>query len=234
MLNQNYLKIPKSFAEYCLHNKITSQAKTYVYLKMSCSGKIRLNNKAVNTACQKLNISRGTFYRHLKYLKTLNWIGYSKKSRIYFIRSFNYVCKKESLEGRTCAVFSSDWFSRFKAFLSGAVIGYLVKHQRKSERKKRRSKQTYYDVATKAISKIMNIPESTAYKLKQLAHKNSFIDKKKNLKSTGIHIKYLNLYRESNPDIAHKTIGYNNEIYICMPDKVKGLLRYKTNRSLNM
>lgn len=92
---QATINLPKSFAEHCLVNKRHSQAKTYVYLKMNCSGELRLNNDVVNLACKRLSISRGTFYRHLTDLKRWDWIGYSKQSKIYFIRSFSYtfLCK---------------------------------------------------------------------------------------------------------------------------------------------
>lgn len=228
---QSTINLPKSFAEHCLVNKRHSQAKTFVYLKMICSGKIRLNNDVVNLACKRLSISRGTFYRHLNDLKRWDWIGYSQQSRIYFIRGFKRICELENLEGKTCAVFSSEWFKTFKAFLSGSVIGYLVKQQKKAERKKRRSSQLK-PVATKAISKIMNIPESSAYTLKQIATKAKFIYKERDYFKTGIHPMYRAWFKTSNPELSHKVVVFDNQLCICKPDLVKGLLKYKTNRHL--
>lgn len=198
---------------------------------MICSGKIRLNNDVVNLACKRLSISRGTFYRHLNDLKRWDWIGYSEHSKIYFIRSFKRICEIENLEGKTCAVFSSEWFKTFKAFLSGTIIGYLVKQQKKAERKKGRSSQLK-PVATKAIAKIMNIPESTAYTLKQIAHQANYITKERDFKRTGVHAKYKQWFKTSFPDIAHKVVNRQNMLCICLPDRVGELLRYKTNRHL--
>jgi len=227
---QSTLNIPKSFSSYCLSNKIV-EAKTYVFLKMQCSGKIRFSRAIIKKACKVLGISRGTFYRHVGLLKQRNWIGYNSQSQIYFIRSFKYVCNKENLEGRTCTVFSSKWFKSFKAFCSGSVIGYLVKHQRKAERKKGRSKQSR-PVATSAIIKIMNIPESTAYQLKQIASKAGFIKKRRDFLDTGISSFQIKSFRKVYPEISHKAVSHKGTVQLCKPDLCTECLRYKTDKSL--
>ena len=198
---------------------------------MCCSGKIRFSATLIKKACNAMGISRGTFYRHVEWLKQRNWVGYNSQSKIYFIRSFKTIFKIENLEGRTCTVFSSKWFKTFKAFCSGSVIGYLVKHQRKAERKKGRSNQSR-PVATSAISKIMNIPESTAYNLKQLASKHKFIHKQRDFYNTGISSFQIKRFRNVYPEIAYKTVSHKGTVQICKPDMCKELLRFKTSRSL--
>lgn len=178
-----------------------------------------------------MGIDRSTFYKHVGWLKQRNWIGYNRESKIYFIRSFKYVFKQENLEGKTCTVFSSKWFKSFKAYCSGSIIGYLVKHQRKAERKKGRSNQSR-PVATSAISKIMNIPESTAYQLKQIATKAGYITKKRDFHCTGISSTYIQSFKKAFPDIAHKVVSHKKKVKICKPDLCNDCLHFKTSRSL--
>lgn len=228
-MKQKDIYIPKALCSHALSKKCVPQLRLYEYLKMSCSGKRIINKPFVQQACQDLNIHRSTFYRLLSWLKSKKWVTKSTESGLYFIISHERLLKKEGLKGNTAAYFIADWFDRFKAFLSGCVIGYLVKHQRKAERKNGRSNKPR-PVATNAIAKILNIPESTAYHYKQQATQHHFIFKDRQFQHTGIHIKYLDSFRSVHPDIAFKTVGYNNEVCVCLPDLVEEGLLYKTKR----
>lgn len=225
-MKQTDIYIPKALCSYALSNKCVPQLRLYEYLKMSCSGKRTISNPFVKKACKTLKIHRSTFYRHLSWLKSKKWITKSH-SGYYFIISHTRLLKKEGLKGNTACYFISDWFNAFKAFLSGSVIGYLCKHQKKAERKNGRSNKLW-PVATTALASILDIPESTAYTYKQQATTNNFITKQRAFTSTGVHVKYLSEFKKVNPDIAHKVVAKNNQVLICEPDMCCGNLKYKT------
>jgi len=111
----------------------------------------------------------------------------------------------------------------------GLVVGYLVKHQDKAERKKGRSNKLY-PVATKAIAKILDIPKSTAFKYKQQATNKGFITKERRYEHTGIHIKYLQHFKKVNTSIAHRVVGHNDSVCICLPNVYEANLKYSSLR----
>lgn len=228
-MKQTDIYVPKAIAHYALSNKCVSELRLFVYLKMSCSGKLAIDGAYRRKACKDLSISRSTFYRLLNSLKQRDWVCYSKRSGLYFIIGFGRLLKKEGLKGNTTGYFVFEWFDRFKAFLSGLVITYLCKHQKKAERKKGRSNKLW-PVASKALALILNIPESTAYYLKKKAWQSDFITKVRNYRNTGISGSYIHEFRESYPDLAYKTIIDNKEIKVCLPDLVSGFVKCKTKR----
>lgn len=229
LLKQTDIYIPKALAHYALSNKCVPELRLFVYLKMSCSGKLAIDKAYREKACKDLNISRSTFYRLLNGLKERDWVCYSERSGLYFIIGFRRVLKKEGLKGNTAGYFVADWFDRFKAFLSGLVITYLCKHQKKAERKKGRSNKLS-PVASKALALILAIPKSTAYTLKKKAHESDFISKVRDYRSTGISGSYINEFRQTHPEVAHRAVVDNGQIKLCMPDLVSGFVRCKTKR----
>ena len=196
---------------------------------MSCSGKRYISKPFVKKACNDLSIHRSTFYRLLRWLKEHGWVSKSNRSGYYFILGHGKLLKQKNLKGNTTAYFMAEWFDSFKAFCSGLVIGYLVKHQEKAERKNGRSNKLY-PVATKALSKILDIPQSTAFKYKQQATEKGFVHKERRYKNTGIHIKYLESFKDQFTELAHKVVGHNNNICVCLPNVYRSKLLYKTKR----
>ena len=194
---------------------------------MSCSGKRRISKPFVKKACQHLNIHRSTFYRLLRWLKEHGWVTKSNRSQLYFILGHEELLKQKNLKGNTTARFYMEWFESFKAFCSGLVVGYLVKHQEKAERKKGRSNKLY-PVATKAISKILDIPQSTAFRYKKQATNKGFISKTRQYYNTGIHIKYLDHFRSINDEIAHRVVGHDDNVCLCLPNLYKANLKYSS------
>lgn len=228
-MKQQQIYVPKVLCSWALSNKRTQQLKLYEYLKMSCSGKRRISKPFVKKACKDLSIHRSTFYRLLQWLREHKWVSKSNRSQLYFILGHEKLLQQKNLKGNTTARFQLEWLDSFKAFCCGLVVGYLVKHQRKAERKKGRSNKLY-PVATKALSKILDIPKSTAFHYKQQATEEGFISKERRYKNTGIHIKYLEHFKKVNTDIAHKVVGNNDCICVCMPNEYEDHLKYSSLR----
>lgn len=196
---------------------------------MSCSGKRRITSPFVKKVCKDLDIHRSTFYRHLRWLCEHDWIHKSGRSDLFFIISHSRLLKQKNLKGNTAAYFRAGWFRSFKAFCSGCVIGYLCKHQKKAGRKNGRPNKPS-TVATKALAKVLHIPMSTAYNLKQIAHSNNYITKRFNYRDTHIHKKNKGWFKKAFSEIAHKVVEYNGRLVVCLPDICEGNLRYNTKR----
>lgn len=226
---QTDIYIPKALSAYVLTERVHQEFRLFIYLKMSCSGKVCIDKDYVEKACTTLKIGRSTFYRQLQRLKRMQWVHKSSRSGLYFIKGFARLLEKENLKGKTATYFVSEWFDRFQAFLSGSVIGYLCKHRRKAERKKGRSNKLS-PVATSALASILSLPQSTAYQLKKKASQYNFITKVRWLKETGVLSCYRKQVSKAYPESAHRLINRCGMLYWSMPDLCCEELKYKTKR----
>lgn len=233
-----YLYIPVEMCALAIRNKFIRPFQLYVYLKSTCSGKTKINRVELKTIATTLGLkSVRTVKNNLKLLLKSNWIGHSKTSGYYFIRGFDKVSKTYDFKCRTAARFNTDEILKFKAFITGAVIGKLVNVQRskgwKTERKKSRSKQinrpfsSYFPVSNNAIANILKISVSTAFQLKKLASKADYIDVHKNLAPIPISLGHLNHFKKANEGIANKIIVRKGIPYIQQPDTVLPKIYFK-------
>lgn len=238
-----YLLIPVEMCDYALRNKCVREVQLYVYLKSICDGRLLLAKGEFKLVSEDLGLkSVKTIRRHLNALQGKNWIGYSKELECYYIRGFEAIRRMEGFDSRTGAEFDIREIKSIKAFICGAVIGYLVTSQKRkewlTERKNRRSQQVihssskYYPVAGKALAKILNISISTAHEHKRLAHKAGYVTIKNNRRLVKVDVKYVDDYRRSYPDIAHKVRVINDKVFIQEPDKVRSNLRFKSRKKI--
>lgn len=201
----------------CIKNREEKQLQLYLYLNIISSGKIKSEDIDFGELSRVLSIkTHKTIKSYLNNLLERKWIGYSNKSKIYFIRSFDKIRQIENIESKTAAVFSIEYFSNFKAWCGAVLYAYLYRKTRWSKYKKsasykEKASQTIYTaplflpIATTGFSKYFDISIGQASKLKKLAFDAGFIDVRKNFENTTIPIQEKELFKKyGNSNIANK------------------------------
>lgn len=236
--------IPTQLCQFAFVNKFIRPFQLYIYLKSVGSGKIKITDDIKIEIGKEIGLgSKRAVSNNLHLLLARNWIGFCKKSRYYYIRSFDRVKKIEGFKRQTAAEFHFKDIKKMKAFLIAAVITKLINQQKRRERELERKKgrsipsscdrQLYFPVANLALSKILNIAISTAFEHKKIAQKAGFIKVKKEFVrcklSDGKFVKatYKNHAKAANSKIAHKIRVRNNYLWIQQPDKILSKIRLK-------
>lgn len=180
--------LPIEMCQGALMNKTVRELQVFIWLKMYCSGKLKITAEVLRKIKADLGIkSVKTVWAGIKSLLNKGWITLSRKSGYFFIKSFERIRELEGFTKRTGAEFNFKDIKNFKGFLVGAVISQLVAVQKKkewmlaTERKKGGSKTVaskphlYYPVANEALAKMFDVSISTAFEWKKLAKEAGFI-----------------------------------------------------------
>ncbi|MCH8905169.1 MAG: hypothetical protein IIA45_14805 [Bacteroidetes bacterium] len=213
-------------------------------MKFVCSGAIKIRNKDLGLIAFDLKIkSTKTVKKHLQILVEKNWLGYIPSSHTYVVRGFEKIRMMEGFKTRSAAEFCFCDMDKFKAFLAGALISYLVNFQKRKEREcervnKGRSNHhshnflPFYPIANLALAKILNVSISTAFSLKLKARKAKFIAIKKNYSDTGIDYVYISEYKKYNPEEKKRIIVKDKKIFLLGPDLVLPGVRFKSRKKI--
>ena len=209
----------------CLRNREEKQLQLYLFLSIITSGKIKSDDIDYNELSRVLGIkTHKTIKCHLNALLQRNWIGYSNKSKNYFIRGFDKIKEIEKITTKTAAVFSIEYFSNFKAWCGSILYAYLYRKTRWSKYKKsasykEKASQTIYTaplflpVATTGCSKFYKISVGQASKLKKLAFEAGFIDVRKNYKNSNIVLEEKELFKKyGDTNLANKVRVRNGQV----------------------
>lgn len=238
------IKVPVELCQFVLRQKMLPSFKIYLLLKMTTSGKCRLekwDKIMYSEFCGYTSIK--SFDNNLKKLQSLNWIGYNEKTFYYFIRGFAFIQRQHQLlKSRTGFWFAIQDNQDFDAVIYGAVIGYLSKHQGKMQRadqKNGRSNQTlckspgYYPVANRALTKILNISVSTASMMKRRAEESGAIDvKRKRICEPATHDVFKRLEPDYPKEIDIPFI-WKSRIYYRFPDFIRANLKYGMRKKID-
>lgn len=193
------------------HREIT----LFLFLKMTTSGRVKIQGKKKSEIMQVLSIGESTLYRRLRTLMEWNWVGYDSKTRVYYIRGFKYIYEKEDFISKTAVKIRLQDLLRLQTFSFSASVGYLLRSQsrrkgRGAERSTWRSKQSpasnYRPVAICVMESLFSLSEGTIIELKKLAIHYGYLKRKRGYKC---------LYHVSN---------HSREYYRCFPEHW-GLLR---------
>lgn len=110
-------------------------------MKITCSGKIRADELDYDEISRVMGIKTPkTLKTHLNSLLERKWVGYSKKSNIFFIRGFDKVQSLENTKTKAAAVFRIEYFSNFKAWCGAVLFAYLYRRYRWSKFRESASK----------------------------------------------------------------------------------------------
>lgn len=239
----SYLIIPVEMCQYAIREKLVRPFQLYVWLNVSCSGKMKIVKRDLKPIAEALGLKSGkSIQNNLKLLLKLNWIGYDPVSQYYFIRGFEKIRAMYGFKSRTGGEFDLREIKHFKGFLAGVVIGYMVNQQKKrewaSERKNWRSKHlvhhpaSFYPIANRALSKVLNMSVSTAHNLKSLANKAGYILIKQNLINTGFDSCNLRFYLKALPENQPKVRCDDRKILLQEADLINPTIRFKSRKKI--
>ena len=231
--------IPVDLCIHTLKNKLSRSFQLYILLKSSCSGKRLITQNDRYNLANDLDLNIKTINNHFNKLQLLNWVGYNPKSGYYFIRSFDRVKEIQNLNYRSAAEFDPKEIKKFKAFIIGAVIGYLVNSQKKDRRlepKKahyNRSRPgrhpSYFPISSEVLANILNVSQPTAHRYIELAKKAGYIRiKKNNLIPTGISVKHYQGIKKTFPDSNLRI--KNNQLFIQKANSFASNIHFKTQK----
>jgi hypothetical protein len=243
MHNPNYILIPIDLCFFSITNRFERPFQLYMHLKSKCDGVIKINSSELKEIANELGLkSTKTIQSNLKKLIQKNWIGYNENNGCYYVRGFDSLKLRESFTRRTAAEFDSKDIKKFKAFLAGAVIGYLAisqkRRKQRAEREMRRSNQAlcnlsnYFPVAGMGLAKILSISCSKASRLKIDARKARYIRVKKNFNELTILANEAAHYKKVNPEAINKMRYRKQKMWEQLPDLVLPLIRFKRRKKM--
>jgi len=238
------IKVPVELCQFVLRQKMLPAFKIYLLLKMTTSGKCRLekwDKIMYSEFCGYTSFK--SFDNNLKNLRSLNWLGYNERTCYYFIRSFASIQKQHQLlKSRTGFWFAIQDMQDFDGVIYGAFIGYLSKHQGKLQRadqKNGRSNQTlckspgFYPVANRALAKILNISVSTASMMKRRAEEEGAIEViRKRIVTPATYSSFRILQTHYSDEIL-KPILWKSKFYQRFPDLVRANLKYGMRKKID-
>ena len=217
-------------------------------LKMISSGYLSLNTHALEEISSIRKCHRKTIKKHLEDLVQQGWI--SIHNEIIYIRSFQYISKKQYKADRVLLEFLPCYLNTTRAYLIGGFIGMLTYAQKgkkfsktkrgegacKSHNKGTSSYQhkhppCYYPIANLVISKVLHIDISTASKYKAEALKEGFIDIHKSFKMENLNVDQVNLQRTVNSDFQEIYRVRKGEVQSVGIDHVKCRLKFKRKKN---
>jgi len=242
---KNYFLIPVSICQYVLTQKMVTTFQVYMAMKSLSSGIMNVDTGMKNKIAAQLNLTTRTIELELKKLVRLNWVG--KKNKTYYVRSFMYLQSITGSEIKTGVIFEKSELRTLRAFLIGAVIGYLVnvnrlKIKRENKRasgyhKKKGYKSTealslsYMPVANIVIAKILNCSLSTASVYKNEAYNCNYIEVVSNFKTYPLQPNHIEVFKKAQPDIAKRLRLVDGKVCEMMPDKVLSLMKFKKRKN---
>ncbi len=244
MKGSHYIFVPVEICQWAIKNKFIRPFQVYVELKMMCNGCMRLENTELRFIAKSLGLkSIRAIRNNIKILLDSNWIGYDIKTGVYYIRGFEKVRKMYGFKRRTGAEYNTKEIKNFKAFIAGAVIGYLVNVQRRHKRLGARNNgrayhpihnaNEYFPVANAALAKILGISISTASELKHLAQGHGYVLIRKRYKKTNKDGKFKNQIKKANPEISLKVRVVNGEVMLQEPDEALSCIRFKRRKKID-
>jgi len=236
--------IPVELCQWALANKHVRELQVFIWLKMNCSGKIKITPEVLHNITKELGLkSAKTVKSAISVLMDRKWITFSKRSGYYFIKGFESIRKKEGFKRKTAVEFSIRDIRRFKGFLVAAVISNLIAVQKKrewlSERKNGRSKteghlpSLFFPVANIVIAKIFKISLSTAWEWKKLAQKQRFIRVRRNSKALKVDTNLLPALRKYSDDSLSAKLRFSKgKIQEQLPDTIATNLTLKSRKKI--
>lgn len=121
------LQIPVELTRFVYHNGLITPFAIYLYLKLFSDGKLHQTSEVFGQMRNQLRLADNrTFKKHLGKLLELGWMGYSSKSGIYFIRSFDYLRIMLSLKKRRAATFVLQDLRHLQTYLVGVILSAKI------------------------------------------------------------------------------------------------------------
>lgn len=247
--------------EFCNAEKCIKALQVFLYLKSK--GDI-INEKMIDFKDIKKVIkvcTRRTFNKHIGKLIQLNWIGYNKGSKNYFIRSFKKICLGNNFVKKSGVVFDYSNFSQFKSFVEASIICHDINKQEYACKKAFIKKMgiaalkkggalqaenrlylgfaAYSGKSNVGLSKLLHCGKSQANRAKINAKKNRYLNTRKHIRVLeeldGYNRAIKSDFGNSN-NIQFRTVKINGkkitQVYQQLHDEIIPMLRFKRIRGI--
>lgn len=181
--------VPLPVLQKAITEKAHREIALFLFLKMTTSGRLKLEGRKKAEVLQVLNISESTLYRYLSTLLKWDWMGYDPSREVYYVRGFKrvYELENEFIAKTAVRVKIEDLF-HMQSYSFSAWLGYLLRAQsswkrRGAEQKTRCSQQSpasiYRPVALTIMKQFFKLSKDTAIKLKKQAISNGYIKRQR-------------------------------------------------------
>jgi hypothetical protein len=181
-----YLKIPVDLCVYAFHHQLLKPFKLYILLSALTQGNVILSSDDLRLIADMLKYKTDKSVKNnLRRLVAVGWVGYDPFSGRYWIRGFDELRKRLSLENRKAVEFGLEDMENFEVFCFSAIVGKIIIRQdwrRRSARMKSGSafpdlpfKPGYFAMSNDYLSKVMHISRSRVSQYKKLA-KERYLD----------------------------------------------------------
>ncbi len=239
-----YFLIPVALCQYAIKNRQLKEFHLFIAMKVISSGKVDWNIESKNILAAKMGVSVRTIENIVRKLLLTNWVN--KNGNKIYLRNFDFIVKQLELTIGTGVEFYSADLANFRAFSSGAVIGYLARVQKiKNEKEKRRSglhkkrgnnstgRSSFFPVANAAIANVFGCSVSTACNYKLNAVKHGYIFQEEALKYfEGLDPKNIITLKKGFPEKAKRFKRQGKKVVEQLPSLIAPRLRYKTRKNL--
>lgn len=222
--------IPVEMIQEVLTKREVNAFKVYVVMNHYHNGYFKASKSSYEFIMKHCAIkSLKTVRKHLKTLIRLGYLGFDGKT--YYIRSYQRFIKKNKYR----VEFSTNYLKNWKAYLSGAFVGYLAYQQRKVEKAIRSQTNgasnqklpSSFPVSNESVKSTLKYSIANSHYTKDLAHIKGFMFKE----SGGNQL--IEVTKEA--FLIHKRnlqgcFLIKDKVYKRLPDKVTPLLRYKRGK----
>lgn len=233
--------IPLPLAEKAVSESLHREVALYLFLKHETDGYIKLTGANKQYVLAYFNITDSTLYRRLSFLKERDWIGHDPETCTYFVRGYSHIYKTETeFVSNTAVEFNEKALCEFEVYAFAAVIGYLVKHQIKQQKrrgngqKKRCPNQapvsTYQKVAISALEQILNRSYQSIVNLKKHALKSNYLKRKKTYIEICDSDVFNSMYYKAYPSHWGRVRKLYDKIVLVGIDQFECQLRFKSKR----
>jgi hypothetical protein len=212
---------------------------------------VQYSNDNIKVWATDLNKSSKWIKSALDWMISKGWITVNSKRKSYRIISYNQLHRKLRLTTMSGVVFEEDDFSNFKVFCNAALIDYVIRVKKYSDKKNKRSVSSmggtsmnhnisfprgFYPMPISYLAAYLNISTTTAFNMKKSAREHNYIsvkyqaEKLEFIKSKSDLLNYLKSYPDNKPYIRKR--GRNEYVYISA-DLIKSDLFIKRKRLKN-
>lgn len=182
----NYLKLPCELALFALREDKIKQAACYTASHLIYSGNAHSSDKPVHTIASATGYPSSSVYRYFDWLISRNWFGKNKYGRYYF-RGIDRVHKIEGWKFARAAIMHKKDLQNIKAFFTSVVCASLAltregnRREQASTHRFTRSKLPASPISLFLLEDVLDVSQSTAYRLRKLAADSNYINNDMNM-----------------------------------------------------
>jgi len=232
-----HLNIPISLIIFAIQKRKIQQLRLYIYLKSRSSGYINWDKNTINQIKKDLQIKdTRTINRQLRWLLKNKWVHMNSKKQCLRVAGYLMLFKKYNFQSATGALFNTNHFNKFRAFLYASIISHYSKYKSRlayqSGRKKGRSISncSFVDLPASYLAKVLGIGRSSIVRYRKEAWDAGFIKMKHRHQKHPLKIEELSFFRYCFRDEVNDKIAFKSEVYKQLSNTIKTNIHLRTKR----